>query len=119
MLSTYLTLLVFAIFSLLVPLAMLLTSKLIGKDEEHNPIKDSNYESAEAPIGSEASIMNEYLHYLTIFIAFEITLAIALLWAITSREIGFEQSLMIAFLLIFSTVLAILSIAVSKVKTNE
>jgi len=119
MLSTYLTLLVFAVFSLLVPLAMLLASKLMGKDEEHNPIKDSNYESAEAPIGSEVSIMNEYLHYLSIFIAFEITLAIALLWAITSREIGFEQSLMISLLLIFSTILAILSIAVSKVKINE
>lgn len=118
MLSTYWTLLIFALFSLLVPTAMILASKFIGADEEHNPIKDSNYESGEIPIGKEVSIMGEYTHYLAVFLAFEISIAIALLWAVTAREIGFEQGLIILGILIFSTLLSMLSIAMSRVKMN-
>ncbi|MGC8699524.1 MAG: NADH-quinone oxidoreductase subunit A [Candidatus Micrarchaeia archaeon] len=116
MLSNYVTLFIFALFSIFVPAAMLLASKVLGPEEEHNPIKDSNYESAEIPIGRETSIMHEYLHYFTIFVAFEITLAFALLWAFTARAVGYWQDIIISILFVFSTLLAIISIALAKVK---
>ncbi len=118
MLSSIEMLLVFAFFSILVPTLMILASKFLGPDEEHNSIKESNYESAEVPIGKSISTMKEYMHYLSVFIAFETTLAIALLWAYSARYIGEWQSVMISMLFVFSTILSLLSIAFSKVKTD-
>ncbi|MGC8662176.1 MAG: NADH-quinone oxidoreductase subunit A [Candidatus Micrarchaeia archaeon] len=109
-------LLVFALFSLLVPVAMIFVSKLLGPIEEYNPIKNSSYESAEAPIGRKVSIMQEYFYYFTIFIAFEITVAIAILWAASARVVDYNQDILISFLFIFSTLLVITSIAIARVK---
>ncbi|MGB9732567.1 MAG: NADH-quinone oxidoreductase subunit A [Candidatus Micrarchaeia archaeon] len=119
MLPTYLALLAFAVFSLLVAGAMVFASKLLGPDEEHNPVKDLNYESAEEPIGRETSAMKEYLHYLTIFLAFELSVVILLLWTATAKQVGVEQSIVISAIPIFSAVLAWLGIAISRVKANE
>jgi NADH:ubiquinone oxidoreductase subunit 3 (subunit A) len=111
---TYFVIAAFAVFSILVPLAMVFANKLIGIREEHNAVKDSNYESAESSIGSNTNVMSEYFHFLTIFVAFEVTGVIIILWSLTARSIGFMQSIYVITIFIFSMVLAFMSIGLAK-----
>ncbi|MGC8710246.1 MAG: NADH-quinone oxidoreductase subunit A [Candidatus Micrarchaeia archaeon] len=110
----YFIIFAFALFSILVPLAMVLANKLIGMEEEHNAVKDSNYESAENSIGENTNVMSEYFHFLTIFVAFEIAGIVVILWSITARSIGFMQNIYAIIIFIFSIILAFMSIGIAK-----
>ncbi len=70
---TYIQIIIFLILSLLVPIAVIAVAKLLEPRIEKNPVKLSSYESAEEKIGQHKDVTNEYLHYFSIYLAFEIS----------------------------------------------
>ncbi len=98
---TVVAVIIFALFSLFVPASMLLTSISLRKNTVKNTVRDSSYESGEESRGNRISIMNEYLHYFGMFIAFEIIVGVILVWVPIARKIPFNSSLEIMGLLIF------------------
>ena len=88
MASTYLALLIFLLFGAFLPISMILTSKLLRPERSDNPVKNANYESGEESVGGRISIMKEYLHYFSLFLAFDIITAIILIWAFAGDNIG-------------------------------
>jgi NADH:ubiquinone oxidoreductase subunit 3 (subunit A) len=88
MASTYLALLIFLLFGAFLPISMILTSKLLRPERSDNSVKNANYESGEESVGGRISIMKEYLHYFSLFLAFDIITAIILIWAFAGNTIG-------------------------------
>ncbi len=82
MVYQYLQILVFAIIALLIPVALLAISRLIRKSGRGNAVTGKPYESAEEPVGERVGMMREYLHYLVMFLAFEIIAAIVIVWSV-------------------------------------
>ena len=76
---SYIVILIFAAFALIIPTLFILSSKLLGNKYTGNKVKNAPYESAEATIGSEIDIDNEYLPYFAIFLPFEIITVIIIL----------------------------------------
>jgi NADH:ubiquinone oxidoreductase subunit 3 (subunit A) len=101
MAADYLAVLVFVIFSLLIPASLLLFSKLIRKHGDSNPVSTLNFESGEESTGSRLTIMKEYFHYFSAFLAFEIVAAVILLWAMTARTLPSEANIGILAFAIF------------------
>lgn len=99
MYSDYLALLIFFLFSLLVPASMILTSAMLRRRTRTNPVGRNSYESAERSFGSRISIMNEYIHYFSMFIAFEMVIAIILLWTFAAPAMSISSSVVILSLL--------------------
>lgn len=87
--STILALIIFALFSVFTPISLILTSRAIRKATKRNSVKDAPYESAEESSGIRISIMNEYLHYFSMFLAFEIITAVIIVWAPIAKTISF------------------------------
>lgn len=93
MASAYLEILIFAIFSIIFPSSIIGLSRLIGPRLSQNKVSKLNFESSEESTGSRLSIMKEYFHYFSSFLAFEIIAAVVIVWAPVSsslpREAGF------------------------------
>jgi len=87
MASDYLAVLVFVIFSLLFPASLLLFSRLVRFRGDGNPVATLNFESAEESRGSRLTLMKEYFHYFSAFLAFEVIAAVILVWVITARTL--------------------------------
>jgi NADH:ubiquinone oxidoreductase subunit 3 (subunit A) len=102
MLYNYLAILFFAMLGLLVPLMFLLFAKLIGRQSPGNPVKNASYESAEESSGGSRDVDNEYLPYFMLFLPFELTLAMLILWSTVSRVIDYNTSLDIILLVVIS-----------------
>lgn len=112
--SEYLAILVFIIFSLLFPASLILFSKLVRRYPNQNEVTRQNYESSEQSIGSRLTIMKEYFHYFSSFLAFEIIAAVVLVWALASKSLTFQTNIAVitfvgtGFMLeIFAVILAI------------
>ncbi len=114
MYSVYLALLVFVLFALIVPFAMILSSILIRNRKKSNSVKAASFESAEASSGSRISIMNEYLHYFSFFIAFDIIAAIVLIWAYASTGFSAAHDIIIILLPVAGFAIVVLSLAMIK-----
>lgn len=82
------TVVVFTVLALFVPLSMLLLAKLIGARTTQNPVKLKNYESAEELIGHGRDITNDYLHYFPLYLGFELIVVVLLGWAMVSNIVG-------------------------------
>ncbi|MHB1830630.1 MAG: NADH-quinone oxidoreductase subunit A [Candidatus Micrarchaeaceae archaeon] len=91
----------FIAFAIFTPVSMIITSKMLRRKTTRNPVKDAAYESAEASTGSRITIMNEYLHYFSMFIMFEILVAVVLVWAPLASSMQFIPSAAILSLLVF------------------
>ena len=91
--------LIFIIFSVFVPASMISTSILLRGRTRRNRVRDSPYESAEASTGGGVSIMKEYLHYFSMFIAYEILVAVALVWVPVARSVSFGSGIAVLGLL--------------------
>ncbi len=91
----------FILFAIFVPVSMITTSKMLRDKTTRNPVKDASYESAEASTGSRITIMGEYLHYFTMFIMFEILVAVVIVWAPLASSMQFLPSAAILSLLVF------------------
>lgn len=83
----YIAVLVFILFSIAEPAGLLLTSKLMRINKEQNSISKLNFESAEESVGKRITIMSEYFHYFSAFLAFEIIVAVILIWAGVARSL--------------------------------
>ena len=106
MLSDYIALLFFAVFALLVPVSLILLSKLIGKKAQGNIVKNAPYESAEATMGSSLDIENEYLPYFALFLPFEIITGILIVWSGVAYNLSYATDLGIIVLGLVSAVAA-------------
>ena len=80
MASDYVALLVFIVIALIVPAAMLLMSMFLQIRRKQNTVSGLNFESGERTIGGRTSIMQEYFHYFTGFMAFEVVTVVFILW---------------------------------------
>ena len=78
---SYVVLLVLAAVSIAIPASLILVSRLIRMRRASSASSRLNFESGEQTIGTGASLMSEYFHYFTGFLAFEIVAALAILWA--------------------------------------
>ncbi len=91
--------LIFIIFSVFVPVSMISASIMLRGRTRRNRVRDAPYESAEASSGGGVSIMKEYLHYFSMFIAYELLVAIALVWVPVARVVSFGSSMAVLGLL--------------------
>lgn len=113
MVSDYIPVLVFVIFSLLFPASLLLFSRLVRQRSDKNPVSTLNFESSEESIGTGLSIMKEYFHYFSAFLAFEIVAAIVLVWVITSKAIPKTANLAILAFAVFGFVLELFAMLIA------
>ena len=102
--STILAIFIFILFSVFTPVSLILTSRALRRKTKRNVVKDAPYESAEESKGNRISIMNEYLHYFSMFIAFEIIVTVVIVWAPVSNSVPFLPSLAILGLLVVGMV---------------
>ena len=114
MVSEYVAIVIFAAVAILEPLLMLLGSKMIRRKSRPNPVKKGNYESAEESFGSRTSVMNEYLYYFPMFLAFEVILAIMLIWVTSARSVGTVANYAILGLFIVSFIFELIVIMVAR-----
>ena len=91
----YIALFVFSLISIFVPFSMLLGAKLLRHKSPSNSVKESPYESAEATLGSNRDIMNEYMPFFMLFLPIEIIAVIILLWASVSRSVPESNGLLV------------------------
>lgn len=98
MYSVYLALLIFILFALAVPFAMIFSSILIRNKKRSDKVKNSSFESAAGSTGSRISIMNEYMHYFSIFVAFDIIIGIMFIWTYSAGLLTMADSLTILML---------------------
>lgn len=113
MASDYLVITVFAAFSFLFPVSLLIFSKLIRIRKPQNEVATLNFESAEESIGSRLSIMKEYFHYFSAFLAFEVIATVILVWAVVARELSMGVDIAVIAFAVSGSVLELFSIALA------
>jgi NADH:ubiquinone oxidoreductase subunit 3 (subunit A) len=103
----YIALVFFIAVAIFVPFSFLLGARMLRRTLPGNPIKNAPYESAEATIGSNRDIMEEYLPYFIIFLPFEVVTMILLFWSAVARQISYTSNILIIGLVAIATVFAI------------
>jgi NADH:ubiquinone oxidoreductase subunit 3 (subunit A) len=93
MLYNYVALAVFTVLAFLVPLGMILGSKLIAKRSPGNPIKNAPWESGEASAGRSRDVENEYLPFFSLFLPFEVVVGILVTWSFVAYGLSFSVDL--------------------------
>lgn len=106
MIYNYLALLLFIAFAVFVPVSFILVTRLLGKKEAGNPVKNAPYESGEETIGNSRDVDNEYLPHFMVFLPFEIVIAILILWSIAEKNISYGSNIAIIMLGAMATALA-------------
>ena len=106
--------LIFLAFSILTPISLIVTSRALRRSTKRNNVKDSPYESGEESTGSRISIMNEYLHYFSMFIAFEIIVVIVLVWAPISKTLPEASSIAVLGLIAAAVLLEGITLLIAK-----
>ena len=91
---------IFIAFSIFTPVSLVITSIFLRRRPKRNAMIGSSYESAEESTGSRISIMNEYMHYFSMFLAFEILVAVIIVWAPIARRLSFMSSAVVLLLLV-------------------
>jgi len=77
---------VFAFLAAFLPLSMLAFSKLIRPRDGGNEVQKLSYESGEESIGQRVEIMQEYLHYFPLFLAFEVIGIVVIIWSTFPKQ---------------------------------
>ncbi len=108
---TYVALVIFLLLAIFVPLSMLLTAKMLGAPRKTNKTKTLNYESAEVPIGANKDIVNDYLSYFPLFLAFEIVGIIAIVWSFTFSNLASQNNFYLVLILGASTLLSLVTVS--------
>ena len=117
--TTYIALGVLAVLAVLVPLGMLMTNWLIGANPKQNAVKLANYESSEAPIGTNRDITNEYLHYFPLYLGFELTAVVILAWAFVFDKTETTTNLLMIGLLAIAFVFSMFAIKIAGTKVGD
>ena len=112
--ATILAILIFLAFSIFTPISLIITSRTLRRNTKRNSVKDLPYESGEESAGSRISIMNEYLHYFSMFIAFEVIAAIVLVWAPVAKTLPGVPSIAVLGLLVVAALLEGITLLIAK-----
>ncbi|MGC8496114.1 MAG: NADH-quinone oxidoreductase subunit A [Candidatus Micrarchaeia archaeon] len=107
MIYNYIAIIFFALFSIAIPLLLMLVSKLIRYNAPNNAVKSAPYESGELSIGQNIDVYNEYMPYFMLFLPFEVVVVVLLLWAYVARLVSYDTSIYILALAIFAMLMAI------------
>lgn len=110
----YVALLVFLLLAIFVPLSMVITSIMLGSKRKTNSTKRLNYESAESPMGGRRDITNDYLAYFPLFLAFEVTGVVIIIWTFVYANLQQSTNFYVLLLLIGATVLSVLTASIVK-----
>ncbi len=102
--SNYIAIGIFIVLSLIIPSSLVLSSIFLGHRREGNKVSEKNFESAEVSVGSNTTIMKEYFHYFTGFLAFEILTGLVLAWAYVIRTTSYLGSIYFILLVILAMV---------------
>ncbi|MCL5100568.1 MAG: hypothetical protein M1122_01255 [Candidatus Marsarchaeota archaeon] len=102
MVNVYIALILFFLLSLFVPSSLLLTSLMIRRRKPTNGVSGLNFESAEQSVGGRISIMSEYLHYFSSFLAFEVVGAIVILWVGAAHMMSVSINAIMIAVLVFA-----------------
>lgn len=113
MAADWLVLVIFILFALFFPAMLILISKLIRYRGDQNEVATLNFESSEMSSGSRLSIMKEYFHYFSAFLAFEIVTVVILVWALVSSTLPFMASVGVLLFAVFGSALEGLAIALA------
>ncbi|VVB77490.1 Uncharacterised protein [uncultured archaeon] len=105
---------VFAAVALAVPALMLVFSKLVRPESDGNEVVTKSYESAEESDGQRASVMDEYMHFFTIFLAFEVIGAVIIVWGLLAKQLDFTSNVRIEALLVAGLVLSMFALALGR-----
>jgi NADH:ubiquinone oxidoreductase subunit 3 (subunit A) len=89
MLYDYIALIVFAVLAFLVPLGLIMSSKLLGKRSAGNAVKNAPWESGEESIGKARDVENEYLPFFSLFLPFEVITGIIIVWSTVAYGVGY------------------------------
>ncbi len=106
MLYNYIALGILSLFGIGFPISLLVASRMIGRRAAGNAVKNAPYESGESTIGSSRDIDNEYLPYYMLFLPFELTIAILVIWASVSNALSFGTGVAVIALGIVAMALA-------------
>ncbi len=112
--ATILAILIFLAFSIFTPISLIITSRTLRRSTKRNSVKDSSYESGEESTGSRISVMNEYLHYFSMFIAFEIIAAMVLVWAPVAKTLPGIPSIAVLGLIAAAVLLEGITLLIAK-----
>ncbi len=113
MISTSIVLVVSFLFAVFMPLSFLAASKLLRPNTAKNHVKNAPYESAEQTVGKSMDVINEYIGFFSIFLAFEIIVIAMVLWAYSSKYFSYGASLLIILSLILSMVFSLIAYKLS------
>jgi NADH:ubiquinone oxidoreductase subunit 3 (subunit A) len=90
MLYNYIALVFFAIAAIAVPAGLIIASRFLGRKERGNPVKNAPYESAEESVGRARDAENEYLPFFSIFLPFELVMAIMIIWSAGASSLPYS-----------------------------
>ncbi len=114
---TVVAVVLFILLAIFTPVSMLLTSVILRRATVKNKVRDSPYESGEQSKGLRISIMNEYLHYFGMFIAFEIIVGIILVWAPIANipnKVPYNSSIAVLGLLVLGFIFEIFLMLIAR-----
>ena len=94
----YIALIVFLIFSGLLPIGILLFSRAVRARHIRTSVRNASYESAEESTGPRITIMTEYIHYFPMFLAFEVVTAVLLIWVLVAASMPYVYSILVLLL---------------------
>ena len=106
MLYNYIAIVFFAAAAIFVPYSMLIGAKLLRRNVPANLVKNAPYESAEAPIGENRDVINEYLPFFIIFLPFEVISMILIFWSAVARQISYTSNILVIGLAVISMLFA-------------
>jgi len=92
MLYNYVALIAFAVLAFLVPLGLIVGSKLLAKRSPGNAVKNAPWESGEESVGNARDVQNEYLPFFSLFLPFEVITGIVVVWSTVAYGVGFLTS---------------------------
>ncbi len=107
MLYNYLALLVFALIAVFVPVSLLVTAKLFRHRTRDNAVKTAPYESAEATIGKNRDVINEYLPFFMLFLPFEVVAIVLLTGSAVLRQLSYTSGILVIGLAIAAVALSL------------
>ena len=106
MLYDYIALIVFSVLAFLVPLGLIVGSKLLSKRSPGNSVKNAPWESGEESVGRARDVENEYLPFFSLFLPFEVITGILLVWSIVAYGVGYIAGVAVIVLALASSVAA-------------
>ena len=107
MLYNYIAILIFALIAISVPVSLILTAKLLRHNVKGNPVKNAPYESAEATIGKNRDVINEYLPFFMLFLPFEVVAVVLLIWSSVLRQVSYSNGILVVSMAVMAALFSI------------